>query len=62
VATPGVISVIMAGQRKRQSARDHNSSHTALPAACADGARTGHDHRMDAAGGDAAIGSRAMRH
>jgi len=55
VAAAGVISVIMAGQRKRQPARDRNSSHTALPAACADGARTGHDRRTDAAGGDAVI-------
>jgi hypothetical protein len=45
----------MAGQRKRQPARDRNSSYTALPAACADGVRTGHDRRMDAAGGDAVI-------
>jgi len=55
VAAAGVISIIMAGQRKRQPARDRNSSHTALPAACADGARISHDRRMDAAGGDAII-------
>jgi hypothetical protein len=55
VAAAGVISVIMAGQRERQPASDRNSSHTALPAVCADGARIGHDRRMGAAGGDAVI-------
>jgi len=50
-----LISVIMAGQRKRQPARDRNTSYPALATAWADGARIGHDRRMDAAGGDVVI-------
>src|SRR5215831_1637132 len=37
------------------SQRDRNTSYTAPPTACADGARIRHDRRMDAAAGDVVI-------